>query len=153
MTPKPERRQQTGNLHFITFSCQDRNPYLLSPESKSLFESVLESRRKQYSFHVVGYVVMPEHVHLLLTEPPREILSKAIASIKREVSRLSPQTPFWLPRYYDFNVFTSQKRIEKLRYIHRNPVSRGLASKPEDYPWSSFRAYALLEPGPVTITP
>jgi len=95
---------------------------------------------------------MPEHVHLLLTEPPSQPLSKAIASIKREVSRLSPPTPFWLPRYYDFNVFSSEKRIEKLRYIHRNPVSRALVEKPEDYPWSSFRTYALLEQGPVTIT-
>ena len=95
---------------------------------------------------------MPEHVHLLLSEPPTQPLSKAIASIKREVSRLSPQTPFWLPRYYDFNVFSPQKRIEKLRYLHRNPVNRALVEKPEDYAWSSFRAYALQQPGPVTIT-
>jgi len=106
----------------------------------------------RYNFQVVGYVVMPEHVHLLLTEPPVEPLSKAIGSIKREVSRLSPQAPFWLPRYYDFNVFTNEKRIEKLRYMHRNPVVRGLVEKPEDYGWSSFRAYALLEKGTVTIT-
>ena len=149
---KPERRQQTGNSHFITFSCQDRNPYHSTPDAKSLFESVLESRRMRYNFQVAGYVVMPEHVHLLLTEPPVEPLSKAIGSIKREVSRLSPQAPFWLPRYYDFNVFTNEKRIEKLRYMHRNPVVRGLVEKPEDYGWSSFRAYALLEKGTVTIT-
>jgi len=95
---------------------------------------------------------MPEHVHLLLSEPLGQPLSKAIASIKREVSRLSPQTPFWLPRYYDFNVFSTKKRIEKLRYMHRNPVVRGLVPKPEDYLWSSFRSYAFHEAHPVTIT-
>jgi hypothetical protein len=44
------------------------------------------------------------------------------------------------------------KRIEKLKYIHRNPVTRGLVQRAEDYPWSSFRAYALLEPNPIAIT-
>jgi putative transposase len=152
MPPRLERRQTSGHLHFITFSCHDRNPYLTTPESKTLFQQVLESRRQKYNFQIAGYVVMPEHVHLLLSEPPTQPLSKALASIKREVSRLSPETPFWLPRYYDFNVFSSSKRIEKLRYIHRNPVSRGLVEKPEDYTWSSFRTYALLEQSPVTIT-
>jgi putative transposase len=95
---------------------------------------------------------MPEHVHLIVSEPPGQPLSKAIASIKREVSRQSEQTPFWLPRYYDFNVFSAKKLVEKLRYIHRNPVTRSLAPKPEEYPWSSFRSYAFHEACPVTIT-
>ncbi len=95
---------------------------------------------------------MPEHVHLLITEPPSSALANAVASIKREVSRLSPESPFWLPRHYVFNIFTNGKRLEKLRYIHRNPVRRGLVDKPEDYPWSSFRSYARLENGPVTVT-
>jgi putative transposase len=151
MPRRLERRQNTGNLHYITFSCQDRNAYLRSPDSKTLFQSVLESRRIRYQFDVAGYVVMPEHVHLLITEPPGFPLFIAIASIKREVSRKSRESPFWLPRYYDFNIFTNEKRVEKLRYIHRNPVHRGLVEKPEDYIWSSFRSYALLEDGPVRI--
>jgi len=96
---------------------------------------------------------MPEHVHLLLSEPELKPLSVALAVIKREVSSLLSKKPFWLPRYHDFNLFTDAKRIEKLKYIHRNPVSRGLVQRPEDYLWSSFRAYALLEPNPITITP
>jgi putative transposase len=152
MPPRLERRQNTGNLHYLTFSCQDQNPYLQPAAAKSLFLTVLESRRLRYRFAVIGYVVMPEHVHLLITEPPDFPLFVAIASIKREVSRRSPQSPFWFPRYYDFNIFTNEKRIEKLRYIHRNPVRRGLVATPEEYLWSSFRNYALLETGPVTIT-
>ena len=41
---------------------------------------------------------------------------------------------FWQPRYYDFNVWSSAKRTEKLKYIHRNPVARGLVERPEDGP-------------------
>jgi hypothetical protein len=49
---------------------------------------------------------------------------------------------FWQARYYDFNVWAAKKRIEKLRYMHRNPVKRGLVEKPEDWAWSSFVHYA-----------
>ena len=47
----------------------------------------------------------------------------------------------WQPQYYDFNLWSESKRIEKLRYIHRNPVKRGLVEEPQDWPWSSFRHY------------
>ncbi len=151
MSPKPERRHQTGNLHFITFSCQNRNPYLTTPDSKQTFLHILEQTRKRYTVRIVGYVVMPERVHLLISEPPAKPLSLVIAVLKREVSRKHQQKPFWLPRFYDFNIYINEKRIEKLRYLHRNPVTRGLVDHPEDYPWSSFRSYALHEPGPVTI--
>ena len=55
-------------------------------------------------------------------------------------------------RYHDFNVFTHDKRVEKLRYMHRNPVKAGLVEKPEDYRWSSYRAYALGELHPIRIS-
>ena len=85
---------------------------------------------------------MPEHVHLLLSEPPTHPLSTVLDALKRSVSKQRPETPFWLPRYHDFNVFSPAKRREKLRYLHRNPVTRGLASTPIEYPWSSFQTYA-----------
>jgi putative transposase len=146
------RLQETGHSHFITFSCHGRNPYLSSPEAKTVLQGVIEKIRNRYRFHIFGYVIMPEHVHLLLSEPELKPLNVALAVIKREVSSLLVEKPLWLPRYYDFNIFTNAKSMEKLRYIHRNPVTRGLAKRPEDYPWSSFRAYALLESNPVTIT-
>jgi putative transposase len=59
--------------------------------------------------------------------------------------------PFWQARYYDFNVWSQRKFVEKLRYIHRNPVQRGLVERPEDWKWSSFRYYASGEPGTVEI--
>jgi len=98
--------------------------------------------RARYDFVVCGYAVMPEHVHLLVSEPKEALLSKAIQALKLSVSVQSRQRPFWQARYYDFNVHNEEKRIEKLRYMHRNPVKRGLVEKPEDWAWSSFRHYA-----------
>jgi len=57
----------------------------------------------------------------------------------------------WQARFYDFNVWTERKRIEKLRYMHRNPVQRGLVESPEQWRWSSFRWYLCGEAGPVRI--
>jgi hypothetical protein len=57
----------------------------------------------------------------------------------------------WQRRFYDFNVWTERKRIEKLRYMHRNPVKRGLVAEPDQWTWSSFLAYLYGEPGPVRV--
>ena len=145
------RYQHSGHLHFITFSCFQRMPLLGSAAARSTFENALEATRVRYGFCVIGYVVMPEHVHLLLTEPRRGSLSTAVQAIKIFVANRQDERPFWLPRYYDFNVFTGRKRIEKLRYIHRNPVRRGLVDRPEDWAWSSYRHYATGEAGAVEI--
>jgi putative transposase len=146
-----KRYQFTGELHFVTFSCYQRKPYLSSPAARSLFEETLERMRVRYRFFIIGYVVMPEHVHLLVGEPESASLSTAIHGLKLSVSKLLRQHPFWLSRYYDFNVHSGQKHIEKLRYIHRNPVKRGLVQEPMDWQWSSFRHYATGERGVVEI--
>jgi putative transposase len=148
------RFHHSEQLHFVTFSCYHRQPKLVSGQARSSFERSLEQTRHAYAFFVLGYVVMPEHVHLLLTEPETKALSTALQALKQSVSRtlaLRAPEPFWLERYYDFNVFSEDKRIEKLRYMHRNPVVRGLVEKPEDWPWSSFRHYATGEEGTVEI--
>jgi putative transposase len=169
------------DLHFLTFSCYKRQPYFKSAERCDLFLQILERVRRRYRLVVLGYVVMPEHVHLLLSEPQRATLSTAIQALKlgevrslliSDEGAMAPMprsrkrsetwgTPsvggskqrnhFWQARYYDFNVWTDKKRIEKLRYIHRNPVARGLVAAPEQWPWSSFRRYSSGEAGPVRI--
>ena len=105
-----ERRQDRGDFHFVTFSCAGRKAYLRSGFGRDLFERSLETMRVRYGFCVAGYVVMPEHVHLLLSEPKLVKLGVALQALKLSVARQSVQRPFWLPRYYDFNVFSEGKR-------------------------------------------
>jgi len=148
-----KRYQERQELHFLTFSCYRRQPLLASSRAMHLFEVALELTRRRYDFYVVGYVVMPEHVHLLISEPERGPLASAVQAIKQSVARklIGDNQHFWQARYYDFNVWTARKRVEKLRYIHRNPVKRGLVENPEDWPWSSFHNYATGEEGVVEI--
>ena len=145
------RYQQTGDFHFVTFSCYHRLPYLGTPSARNLFERSLEAMRVRYEFFIAGYVVMPEHVHLLVSEPRSALLAKALQALKLSVAVQSRERPFWQHRYFDFNVHSHAKHIEKLRYIHRNPVSRGLVSEAEQWPWSSFRHHASGELGAVEI--
>ena len=148
------RYQREGDDHFVTFSCYRREAYFATPDSKNTFLDSLELTRRHYHFEVLGYVVMPEHVHLLVSEPfDYEVpLSKALQALKISVSRRLSARPFWQRRYYDFNVFSHNKRVEKLKYMHRNPVKRGLVGRPDEWRWSSYRHYLMDEAGPVEIT-
>src|SRR5579863_6590496 len=132
-----------GYVHFINTSCHRRKALLDTPQSRDLFLEVMEQVRRSYRFVVVGYVVMPEHVHLLFSEPERGNPSLVMAALKqsfahRLLCRLRAQTNpqpgalwntpldhghIWQKRFYDFVVFTSKKRVEKLSYMHRNPVT------------------------------
>ena len=147
------RYQQTQQLHFITFSCYRRQPCLTTDRAKRMFEEALERARRKYGLLVFVYVVMPEHVHLLVSEPQRDLLSTAMQAIKQSVARrmIAGREHFWQARYYDFNICSQLKINEKLRYMHRNPVKRGLVERPEDWPWSSFRHYLTGEIGAVEI--
>jgi putative transposase len=148
-----KRFQQSRQLHFITFSCYRRQPRLNTPKACHLLLRQLEIARRRFAMCVYGYVVMPEHVHLLVNEPGSGQVSTVIQSLKQTVARMLgfEGAHFWQRRYYDFNVWSERKRIEKLRYMHRNPVRRGLVEKPEDWPWSSFRHYLYGEEGIVEI--
>ena len=143
--------QQTCQLHFVTFSCHGRKAYLDSAARRDLFESSLERIRQKYRWTILGYVVMPEHVHLLTNEPGRGSLAQAMKGLKLSVALRLRERPFWLERYYDFNVWSAEKESEKLHYMHRNPVVRGLVTRPEDWKWSSFNHIAAGCEGTVEI--
>ena len=145
------RFRHTGEFHFITFSCYRRLAHLGTAAARELFEAALETIRRRYTIVVCGYVVMPEHVHLLVSEPRERVLSRAIQALKLSVAVRRVERPFWQARYYDFNVHTHGKHVEKLRYMHRNPVVRGLVARPEDWLWSSYRHYATGLKGTVEI--
>jgi putative transposase len=178
-----------GDLHFVTLferrgaaakrapsakttsSCYRRLALLGTVRSRNLFIRALGEVRKKYGIQLVGYVVMPEHVHLLIGESKLGMPSTVVHSLKLRVSKRMrrgirkkssgqkmlpfgegeaelPQ--FWQKRFYDFNVYSPAKRREKLEYMHFNPVKRGLVKDPKDWVWSSYSAYsgrgpALLE--------
>ncbi|HSZ00371.1 MAG TPA: transposase [Terriglobales bacterium] len=159
----------TSDLHFITCSCYHRQAWLASQQRRDLFLTVFEEVRQRYDFVVVGYVAMPEHIHLLISEPEKGDPARVMQAIKQRFSRrvlksvrkrrVSGQQELfavgaehvWQRRFYDFNLWTKHKRIEKLRYMHQNPVVRGLVQEAEQWRWSSYRSYAFGEAGGVRI--
>jgi putative transposase len=151
-----KRYYGTGNLHFITWSCYRRRPLLGDSARRDRLLAALELMRDRYRFAVIGYVVMPEHVHLLISELLIGDPSKIVQAVKLSVSRrlaISGEFSgrFWQSRFYDFNLWCPQKEVEKLNYMHRNPVVRGLVASPGDWRWSSYRSYAYAEAGLVRI--
>jgi len=119
------RLQQTGHSHFITFTCYRRREHLTSSQSCSAVLHALENTRKRYGLRVFGFVLMPEHVHLLISEPERGTLARALQSPKSASARTARGAPtgktaepqswkransgppvgaraaFWQTRYYD----------------------------------------------------
>lgn len=169
MPTRLKRYYGNHHLHFLTCSCYHRQRWLGSAKRRDLFLRGLEQVRGRYRFVIVGYVVMPEHIHLLISEPEKGDPSKVMQAVKQGFARrvlknkrrrrnsgqgelfdAEPQH-VWQARFYDFNVWSREKRLEKLRYRHGNPVKRGLVLEPEQWIWSSYRAYAFGETGVVKL--
>jgi len=163
-----------GDLHFVTFSCYRRRPLLGTVRARNRFVEILDEVRRRHDFHLIGYVVMPEHVHLILSEPAKKTPSRVLQVLKQKVARTllrkrrkamggqlssrfedSPvEAPhFWQRRFYDFNIWSEKKLREKLEYIHANPVQRKLVLHPREWPWSSWGYYAKGEKGRIRIDP
>jgi putative transposase len=151
-----------GQLQFVTFSCYRRLPLLGTARARNVLVKELTRVRREYGFLLVGYVVMPNHAHLLIGEPKKGTASTVLQMLKPRVSRkmrrknspvprgqlripfprfVSELPQFWQPRFYDFNVYSRKKQNEKLDYMHANPVIRGLVKHPKDWPWSSWPFY------------
>ncbi|HET6145736.1 MAG TPA: transposase [Candidatus Acidoferrales bacterium] len=132
MAHKLIRHYGRGHLHFITFTCYRRLPLLRSVRARNTFVQILGETRDRYGFSLVGYVVMPEHIHLLISEPSKGTPSTVIQVLKQRVSRrlrrkkrnASGQTSlafahdgdshrrFWQRRFYDFNVWSLKRRLK-----------------------------------------
>jgi putative transposase len=173
MANKLIRYYGRGHLHFITFTCYRRLPLLHSVRARNVFVSLLDEVRDRYGFSLVGYVVMPEHIHLLISEPVKGTPSTVVQVLKQRVSRRlrrKRRAPagqlnlifasddhslprFWQRRFYDFNVWSLKKKVEKLQYMHMNPLKRGLVAHPKDWPWSSCSFYSKCKQGLIRIDP
>jgi putative transposase len=170
--PLYHRTYSPGQLQFITTSTYRRAPLFFSERFCHCFVQRLEEVRRDLKFLLIGWVLMPEHVHLLLKAQPAESTPAIMKGLK-EVSaerilktlREHPQHAWcrkmlarlrlpasvhdeshhrlWERRFYPLNVYSEKKRLEKLNYMHNNPVKRRLVCQPGDWPWSSWRFYFL----------
>jgi putative transposase len=159
-------------LQFITTSTYRRARLFTCQRFCWTFVETLRQLRQETGFLPLGWVLMPEHFHLLIRPQPaaatvgfmqelkkrsaQEIIAVLARSQDRSrcrtlLARLrlpptvhsDPYHRLWQRRYVPFNVFTEKKYMEKLDYMHNNPVMKGLVSSPDQWPWSSFRFYYL----------
>lgn len=173
MSSSPDGRDA---VRFLTFSCYQRLPLLSRDHSRRwLIESLDESRRK-LGFEIWAYVVMPEHVHLLVWLGRSPCATEALlAAVKRPVSAKARQflegngARDWLDRLtvqrgsraefrfwqkgggYDECLETDRAVGQVVDYVHGNPVRRGLVERPTDWPWSSARFHVLGDHGPLRV--
>ncbi len=171
-----------NHLHYLTTGTYRRARLFDSERFKRNFLTVLGGLRTELGFRIVGHVLMPEHFHLLLWPSdlanPTEIMQRLkertakfilnnlrtntrYAWCRSMLERLAlPSTVHdhadfrvWQRRFYDMNVWSEKKRLEKLNYMHGNPVKRRLVSSPDQWPWSSFRYYNLLDSSVLPMDP
>jgi putative transposase len=164
------RFDEPGQSREFTFSCYRQYPFLENERAREWFREALETARSRFLFQVWAYVLMPEHVHLLVYPGnATNRVSGFLQAVKEPVGRkaiafLTENAPDWLARItvsegrrvrhrfwqpgggYDRNITSTDTMRAMIEYIHANPVRRGLASKAEDWEWSSARWYAGLRP-------
>jgi putative transposase len=159
--PKLRHYDHLNTARFITFSCCRRHTLLTATPVIRAFLAALQAIRLQHQIRIVGYVIMPEHVHLVLHHRTALRLGPVIGELKsKSASRIIAEglitLPancrvvkdgrerwiFWQPRCYDHNCRTTQTVVEKINYCHDNPVVRQLVGEPGQWQWSSFNWYA-----------
>ncbi len=171
------RREVYLQPRFITFSCQQRLPLFRNGTLAALFVESLQRARERHGFLLIAWVVMPEHVHLLIVPRPGELpeartsCSGILSGIKRPVSEAAlrrwvtigwtglerlkdsaGRARFWQTGGgFDRNIRNASEFAETVRYIHMNPVERGISSTPESYPWSSALAHQSGQDKPIPI--
>ncbi len=171
-----ERWNEPGHAHALTFSCFQRRPFLAKDRSRQWMIDGIEQARGKHNFHLWAYVIMPEHVHLLIwpVERPYSI-SAILKTTKQSVSRtafefVKQQAPEFLPQMwdgrpdgtgshrfwqrgggYDRNLTEPKTIWSTMEYIHANPVSRELCRHATDWHWSSAREWEHPGTGPLTI--
>ena len=161
------RENTPGDAHALTFSCFRNRPFLNGDRSRRWLLDALAKARDKHGFELWAYVLMPEHVHLLIYPLRDEYsISGILLDMKRPVARqalrfVRVQAPGFLKMMrdeqpngevayrfwqrgggYDRNLVNTKTVHATIDYIHANPVRRGLADTPEDWPWSSARFFA-----------
>ena len=170
-----KRYDEPGHAHYLTFSCFRNQPFLEGDRARQWFVSALAEAKRKHPFCLWAWVIMPEHVHLLIY--PREAvrISEILSATKTPVAKTAAgwvrrEAPQFVPRMldiqpsgrrfirfwqrgggYDRNIWSVQEVHEKIKYIHNNPVRRELVAAPGDWTWSSFRAWEHSIDDPIPI--
>ncbi len=170
----PTRYNDPGHAHYLTFSCHNRLKLFKELSICELFISNLERIRCQTQTLLWAYVIMPDHVHLLIDLQDKLSVSKYLQSLKKTVSYqairwIQENKPRWIPyiqtvqrgksvfRFwlpgggYDRNIYGDQTLLKTMNYIHNNPVRAGLVEKPTDWKWSSAKFWEFEEPDPIRL--
>ncbi len=140
-----------GTARFVTFNCYRNLPSLAAQRAKDILIEHLEIARRKHRFKILGFVIMPEHVHLVIHSPHGMKLGLVIREIKSRSARQwfsewPPPTAnvrrvFWQQRCYDHNCRAIEVVREKINYCHADPVKRGLVREPGQWLWSSYNWY------------
>jgi putative transposase len=146
------RIEVRDRIFFITFNIA-RDTAAISASERDLVLATLQALRGPNDFALYGYVVMPDHAHLLI-HPKSVPLPKIMRDLKSKAGlalckiRNHPG-PIWQRSYFDFILRRTRDFSNKLDYIHQNPKTAGLVERPEDWQWSSYRHYAKLGAAPL----
>jgi putative transposase len=159
--PKLKHFDSTGTARFITFICYRREPSLVDEKAKGILAHYIDQTRQKYKFRILGYVFMPDHVHLVIHPIDGTPIGKVIREIKSLSAREwfkdklfeSPEAKrvFWQKRCYDHNCRTTVDTREKITYCHNNPVLRNLVDEPAKWEWSSCNWYLGSRDVPLKI--
>jgi putative transposase len=135
------------SIHFVTTTTRVRGTWFVEAGLCTHILEMLEWYRAKHDLRCLGYVLMPDHLHVLLHQTEAgAFVSQLMAGFKRETSKQTcppayPTEALWRDRYDDVPVPGHDAALNKLRYMHDNPVRRGLVAEAQDYPWSSAREY------------
>jgi putative transposase len=145
-----------GHLHLFTCVCFRHLPKLGEEKHRDVFVRLLEELRVKFRFSVAGYVLMPDHFRLLMREPEVDTAANAVETLQARYRRrynnsARSDDQVWENRFTDTHVVGGEAVAAALVSMHQQPVRAGLAESPEDWPWSSARAYAGLPEGVVTV--
>src|ERR1019366_2989643 len=149
------RRIATHDRIFFVTTNVLRPRLPLSEAERDTVLHVVASQHARGAFWLYGYVVMPDHLHLLL-RPHNADLSEGIRAIKsitavRVMRHRDDRGPLWQPRYFDNIVRHVGELWKKLEYIHNNPLAAELVARADEWRWSSFRAYLPTGAAPIPI--
>jgi putative transposase len=133
---------QSQRTYFVTFNTDGRRRYLQSDRNCQLFLETLKHYREQGHFLIHAFVIMPDHVHLILTPAIGTSLEKTIQLIKGGFSFRAKQIagPTWQKSFNESQIQTSAQYHAQVDYIHLNPVRKGLVLHAHDYEWSSVNS-------------